>query len=77
MINFKRSVRDSSNLNQKSRGKSIYRGDQSHTVSMNLRIDHDLSPDSIRHTKDAYLPAHKQSVKENRGQKFRESIKIN
>lgn len=40
MINFKRTLRDHSQLQHKSRSKSIYRGDQSHTVSMNLRIDH-------------------------------------
>ena len=76
MINFKRNLRETSNMNQKSRSKSIYRGDKSHTVSMNLRIDHDLSPDSIRNPKDAYLVSHKHSMKENRGQKFRDSLKI-
>ena len=76
MINFKRSQREASNANLKSRSKSIYRGDKSHTVSMNLRIDHDLSPDSIRNAKEPYLVSHKQSMKENRGQKFRDSLKI-
>lgn len=76
MINFKRNLRENSNANLKSRSKSIYRGDKSHTVSMNLRIDHELSPDSIRNAREPYLVSHKQSMKENQGQKFRDSLKI-
>lgn len=76
MLNFKRTLKDSSNLpSQKSRSKSIYRGDQSHTLSMNLRVDHDLSPDP-KLPRDPYILSHKQSYKENRSQKFRDSLKI-
>lgn len=43
MLNFKRAPREGTT--NKSRSKSIYNGDQSHTLSMNIRIDHDFSPD--------------------------------
>lgn len=42
MINFKRSIREQGT--NKSRSRSIYNGDQSHTLSMNIKIDHDFSP---------------------------------
>ena len=45
MINFKKVSKDSVG---KSRSKSIYRGNQSHTLSMNIRMDNDISQDNIQ-----------------------------
>ncbi len=39
MINLQRNIRDSSN---KSRTKSIYTGNKSHTTSMNLKVSQEL-----------------------------------
>lgn len=47
MLNFKRGQREGTA--NKSRSRSIYNGDQSHTLSMNIKIDHDFSPDKLQH----------------------------
>lgn len=36
----------------RSRSKSIYRGNQLHTTSMHLKIECDMSPEKLNHTKD-------------------------
>lgn len=48
MLNTKRSFNNNVYNASKSRNKSIYRGDQSHTLSMHLRIDNEVSPTSPR-----------------------------
>lgn len=64
----------------KPRSKSIYRGDQSHTLSMHIRIDNEVSPD-----RGSRLPSelglqhkysYKEKEKENRIQAFREGLKM-
>jgi hypothetical protein len=39
MLNNKHSFKDNAYNGTRSRSKSIYRGDQSHTLSMHIRID--------------------------------------
>lgn len=39
MLNTKRQLKDNVYNGSRSRSKSIYRGDQSHTLSMHIRID--------------------------------------
>lgn len=43
MINFKKVSKESVT---KGRSKSIYRGNQSHTLSMNIRMDNEISQDN-------------------------------
>lgn len=45
---YTKSIASSSKI----RSKSIYRGDYSHTVSMQLKLDCDLSPETYRQTKE-------------------------
>lgn len=75
MLNTKRSTKNNVYNGSKSRSKSIYRGDQSHTLSMHIRIDNEVSPDKIRLAQDLRLQ-HKYSHKENKIQAFRESLKM-
>jgi hypothetical protein len=71
MLNSKRSFNNNVlNGSSKSRNKSIYRGDQSHTVSMNIRIDSEVSPDKAKPCPELHLQ-HKYSYKENKIQAFR------
>jgi len=70
MINPKHSFKDNVYNGTRSRSKSIYRGDQSHTLSMHIRIDNEVSPDKIRIAPDLNLH-HKYSYKENKIQAFR------
>lgn len=75
MLNNKQVFKDNVYNGTRSRSKSIYRGDQSHTISMHIRIDNEVSPDKIRIVPDLNLQ-HKYSYKENKIQAFRESLKI-
>lgn len=45
---------------------------------MNIKIDHDFSPDQIQHRepKDIYQRSFKNNQKENKSQKFRESLRL-
>lgn len=70
MINPKHSFKDNVYNGTRSRSKSIYRGDQSHTLSMHIRIDNEVSPDKIRIAPDLNFQ-HKYSHKENKIQAFR------
>ena len=76
MLNTKRNINNNEYNGSKSRNKSIYRGDQSHTLSMHIRIGDEVSPDKIRLNPDIQLQ-HKFSHKENKIQAFRESLKTN
>jgi hypothetical protein len=55
MLNNKHSFKDNAYNGSRSRSKSIYRGDQSHTLSMHIRIDNEVSPDKIRIAPDLNL----------------------
>lgn len=70
MLNTKRSFNNNVYNASKSRNKSIYRGDQSHTLSMHLRIDNEVSPDKPSLAPELHLQ-HKYSHKENKIQAFR------
>lgn len=52
MINPKHYTKTIVSASSKTRSKSIYRGDYSHTVSMHLKLDTDLSPETRRQSKD-------------------------
>lgn len=71
MINFKKVSKEEQ---KKSRSKSIYRGNQTHTLSMNIKIDNDFSPDNINHNKDVGYSGKR--TKDSKGLKYRESLKI-
>lgn len=62
MLNTKRNFNNNVYNPSKSRSKSIYRGDQSHTLSMHIRIENEISPDKIKVTPDL-KPPHKYSYK--------------
>lgn len=57
MINFKKNTKE--HTGSKSRSRSIYNGDQTHTLSMNIKIDHDFSPETFRQPKDPKQAQHK------------------
>lgn len=56
MLNSRRSFKNSLyNGSSKERSKSIYRGDQSHTLSMHIRIDNEISPDKYQIKPELHL----------------------
>lgn len=76
MINSKHYTKTTiGSTSTKTRSKSIYRGDYSHTVSMHLKLDPDLSPETKRQSKDANK-TYKQLFKDNQAHKYRDSLKI-
>ena len=48
MLNSKRSFNNNVYNGSKSRSKSTFRGDQSHAISMHIRVDTEVSPDKIK-----------------------------
>ena len=56
ILNSRRSFKNSLyNGSSKERSKSIYRGDQSHTLSMHIRIDNEISPDKYQIKPELHL----------------------
>lgn len=64
MLNSKRSFKDNVYNGGLSRSKSIYNANHSHTLSMNLLIDNDASPNKLAHFGELKMQ-HKYSQKEN------------
>lgn len=75
MINSKLLQKASLTNGAKSRSRSIYRGNKSHTASMHIRVDCDMSPETVRRPPEEHS-ACKPGFKENKTQLMRESLRM-